>query len=131
MKALDPGHVYSLDVFDGEAEAVLIFMKREGNGYPGNVGAHPGTNCQEVLRALIDRVEYLNMQIQHPQNDLIISSLRTALTAFEVRAAERHGRKFIPAIMIERELPCKKCGHIGCSHTISREQKTTTAEGQT
>lgn len=117
MRVLDPGHEYKLDVFDGAGAQFLRFMKRIGHGYPGNTGmSHAGTNCQEVIRALIDRVKYLHGQIPHEQNGVIIDALRTALLAFEVRAAERHGRAFVPTITIEHEPTCLKCGHCGCEH---------------
>ena len=117
MKVIDPGHFYELNGFDGGRQLVLRFMKRVGEGYPHNTEPpYPGTNCQEVIRALIDRVKYLNMQIPHPQNDVILEGLRAALTAFEVRAAERHGREFKAMEMIENEPSCLACGHIGCVH---------------
>jgi hypothetical protein len=134
MKVLDPGHVYDLDWLDGEPardlrgvastqpdfrldENRLIFVKREGSGYPGNVGHHPGTNMQEVLRALIDRVKYLDQQVPHYVNELIIEHLRMSLFYLEDRAAERHHRE--PTFDIDtpniEELPvCVRCGHIGC-----------------
>ena len=88
-------------------------MKREGKGYPGNVGHYAGTNCQEVLRVLIDRVKYLEGQIPCRENSLIISSLRTALWHFESRAADRHNREFcVEADGIELLLTDLKDGHI-------------------
>ena len=117
MKVIDPGHFYELDGFDGGRQLVLRFMKRIGDGYPHNVGPpYPGTNCQEVIRALIDRVKYLHMQIPHPQNVVILDSLRGALTAFEERAAERHGRELLFSNPIEDEPSCQVCGHIRCTH---------------
>jgi hypothetical protein len=135
MKIIDPGHVYELDWLDGEPETAyfgdpedtetpehpanrLIFIKREGPGYPGNVGSHPGTNIQEVLRVLIDRLKYLNNQIPDNHNSLALSDLREALWFLEHRAAERHGRflKVWPW-EIELEPTCRKCGHIGCDGT--------------
>lgn len=127
MKIVDPGHHYRLDLLDApDLQSVvfgadLVFVKREGEGYPGNVGHYSGTNMQEVLRALIDRVKYLNNQIPHPRNDNVITSLRHAIFNLELRAAERHGRldEFTSLIMrggpqIENFETCKKCGHIGC-----------------
>jgi hypothetical protein len=67
-----------------------------------------------VIRALIDRTKYLNRQIPHPQNDIIIGALRDALEAFEVRAAERHRREFHRSINLEYEKPCATCGHLQC-----------------
>lgn len=114
---MDPGHHYELDVFDGHTDVSLRFMKRIGKGFPGNVApSYAGTNCQEVIRALIDRVKYLHGQIPHEQNGVIVDALRTALLAFEIRAAERHGRDFVPSVTIEHEPTCRQCGHCGCEH---------------
>lgn len=120
MRCTDPGHSYILETYDGAADQRLVFMKREGDGYPFNVGHNPGTNCQEVLRALIDRVKYLQKQIWCQENEEIIGSLRAALVSFETRAAHRHGRTF-PVLRkdIEHVATCPKCGHIYCvGHTI-------------
>lgn len=135
MKVIDPGHVYALAFLDGAITSpempklgvllsnTLTFVKREGDGYPGNVGHHPGTNLQEVLRALIERVKYLERQVPHPNNPIIIFALRHSLWLLEQRAAERHGRPFtLPAAgvlriedsTIEDAPTCRLCGHIGC-----------------
>jgi hypothetical protein len=53
---IDPGHEYELASLDGEKAVRLTFVKRIGARYPGNKGpSYSGTNCQEVLRVLIDR----------------------------------------------------------------------------
>lgn len=127
MKVIDPGHEYDLDWLDGTPftdrvpESRLIFVKREGDKYPGNKGHHPGTNIQEVLRVLIDRIEYLNNQNYHETNSHVIQNLRAAIYWLEYRAAERHYRqidfiaKFGEEDCIELAKTCPKCGHIGCS----------------
>lgn len=123
MKVIDAGHEYLLDSYDGEQENRLVFMKREGEGYPFNVGHHAGTNCQEVARMLINRVQYVHRQIPHEVNGRIISRLRSDLWDLERRAAMRHGRLEAfdvwrnaygcqPAI--ELEPTCRTCGHIQC-----------------
>lgn len=122
MKVIDPGHHYALAALDkpaGVAESyeLLKFVKREGEGYPGNAGHHSGTNIQEVLRALIDRVKYLDKQIPHDSNTVIVMNLRNALWLLECRAAERHGRKKPRYIDIELEPTCSTCGHVGCEGT--------------
>lgn len=119
MNVIDPGHRYALRVYDGEGRQGLVFMKREGEGYPFNVGHHPGTNCQEVLRALLDRVAYLQRQIPCVENQLIAASLRTALHLFEVRAARRHGHELDPRHECIEAVPtCPQCGHVDCDrHT--------------
>lgn len=122
MKVLDPGHQYYLDVLDSMGPGmVLTFVKREGENYPGNSGRHPGTTIQEVLRALIDRVKYLDNQIPHVRNSDTLRSLRRAIFDLEVRAAERHNRLhsfnrlvFNSILDIETIPVCQKCLHIGC-----------------
>lgn len=119
MEVIDPGHVYILKCLDTpgvEKAVVLTFVKREGEGYPGNVGHYPGTTTQEVLRALIDRIKYVDNQIRDQRNDSVLTHLRMAIFQLEMRAAERHGRVLssVNFSSIE-ELPvCIKCGHIGC-----------------
>lgn len=130
MKVLDPGHAYKLNWLDGYPEVaglgsrphssmsedVLIFVKREGNKYPGNIGHYPGTNIQEVLRSLIDRVKYLNNQLFDERNIDILNYLRQCLYLLEERAAERHNRPIFLLIgNIEEMKTCSVCGHIGCN----------------
>lgn len=121
MKEIDPGHEYLLSSYDGQQENRLVFMKREGEGYPFNVGHHAGTNCQEVIRALIARLKYLQSQIPCDENLGALCHLRGALTAFEWRAARRHGRVLYlpsdgPPFCEIEELPtCVTCGHVQCT----------------
>lgn len=128
MKAIDPGHAYDLDVLDDQRGVPerLVFVKREGKNYPGNVGHHPGTNCQEVIRALIDRVKYRDAQIPDNRNNEILNDLRHALWIFELRAAERYGRDFGIGDRLHRieEVPtCSRCGHIGCNDSCNPLRK--------
>lgn len=135
MKVIDPGHEYRLDFLDGKGlqctvflsgqrniirNDTLTFVKREGEGYPGNEGKHAGTTMQEVLRVLIDRVKYLDSQKPHDSNESTVLHLRDALLSLEYRAAERHSRlEEFKARISEEDLPellptCSKCLHIGC-----------------
>lgn len=124
MNVLDPGHRYEVASFDGGDPQSIVFVKREGQGYPFNVGHHPGTNCQEVLRILIDRVGYLQRQIPCAENELIIDHLRASLRLFEERAAFRHGRVLgAGAAEIETEPFCATCGHIGCMSLHIHERR--------
>lgn len=119
MKELDPGHHYALAVLDFGVNATtsIRFVKRTGPGYPGNADTYPGTNIQEVLRALIARVQYLNRQEACDENEAVIEHLRQSLASLELRAARRHGRRLNTHQIlgaIELEPICGKCGHIGC-----------------
>lgn len=125
MEVLDPGHKYHLRSLDLPEQAergfeMLTFVKREGPGYPGNVGHHSGTTTQEVLRALIERIKYVDGQIPDRANPAVLSRLRAAMWFLEERAARRHGRPFPWPVNYEgiEDLPtCPKCNHIGCEGT--------------
>ncbi len=118
MRIIDPGHQYALRHLDGDSEEIVTFVKREGPGYPGNAGHHPGTNIQEVLRMCIDRLKYLDNQIEDAANTLVIDNLRTALCILDHRAARRHGRTWtIPTGAVELLPVCVICGHIDCFET--------------
>jgi hypothetical protein len=116
MHVIDPGHEYLLNAIDGGHPQILSFVKREGTNYPGNIGTHAGLLTQEVLRVLIDRCKYMNNQGSCAETAVIISSLQTALLAFEVRAARCRGTSIELAGLdgIEQEPTCPKCGHIQC-----------------
>jgi hypothetical protein len=92
MKIIELGHIYALTWLDGEPqqdENHLIFVNREGCG----VRHHPGTQCQEVIRALIDRVQHCDAQLRWEGNDEIVEHLREALVLFEARALIRKTEK--------------------------------------
>jgi hypothetical protein len=115
---LDPGHQYALRSLDSESDetVTLTFVKREGPGYPGNQGHHSGTTTQEVLRALIDRGEYVNRQVPCAETEAATELLRSALLLLELRAARRHGR-FLDMPSVDRAVYaqcCSKCNHVGC-----------------
>lgn len=106
MKVLDPGHRYELDDLEASTKTILQFMKdpalHDGDGYPG-------PTCQEVLRAIIDRVETLNAEKPWAGNADIVFHGRMMIAGFEARAIIRHVEK--DALEIER-LPLAGDGHI-------------------
>ena len=116
MQVIDPGHLYQLPHLDGWGKSFLRFVKREGLGYPGNVGHYEGVNLQEVWRASIDRLRYLDNQIPHPGNKVAIFHLQNAILELEMRAAERHGHPLVDvyAVGVELHPTCPVCGHIQC-----------------
>lgn len=120
MEIKDPGHHFILDELDQDDPtktyyAELIFVKREGKGYPGNIGHYRGTTLQECWRAEIKRLLYLDNQEQHLFNSRCINRLRQNIIDLETRAAQRHKRQ-IPEFWpnVEDMPTCKKCLHIGC-----------------
>jgi hypothetical protein len=122
VRVLDSGHQYLLreldhdKSYDPAPQQRLIFVKREGEGYPGNHGSYPGTTSQEVLRALIDRGEYVSRQVPCAETQAATDLMKAALVLLELRAARRHGRHIdapdVEAI-VEAET-CEKCNHVGC-----------------
>lgn len=122
MKELDPGHWYKLDQLDQPECALkqfpdveLRFVKREGEGYPGNIDSHPGTTTQEVLRALIKRARYVNGQIPDERNLKVISLLRETIILLEDRAAERAGINVWVGpvrVPVDDWPTCPTCGHL-------------------
>ena len=104
MECLDAGHTYLLDDNKKPSKTTIItFFKDEkinGDGYDG-------TTNQEVLRALIDRVEFLDNQVQSPYTDRILNHLRMALILHEARHLERLVER---GERIEDIIP-KKTGH--------------------
>lgn len=129
MRVLDAGHYYELDRLDGPGVEMLQFVKREGEGYLGNVGHCPGTNMQEVIRALIDRCKYLDAQIPCVETVATIAALRTALLLLELRAARRHGREWTVASFtgLENFPVCERCGHIGCHGECHADERMVAA----
>lgn len=115
MIILDSGHMFKLANLDGEVENIVQFVKREGPRYPGNVGHHPGTTMQEMLRVCISRAKYANNQIRCDETTYGVEHMRQAIRWFEERAARLHGRTLSGIIFpIENETTCPKCGHIHC-----------------
>lgn len=141
MKIIDPGHLFKLDILDVEPKnqpldgftQTLHFVKRcvPAYKYPGNGNAYPGTNIQEVLRALISRLQYLKGQsLDHKDNlsviedEQVIRMLRFAIYTLEARAARRHGRNFLIGVTdidaIETIPTCPLCGHIKCEQSCAK-----------
>jgi hypothetical protein len=125
MIVLDPGHAYLLHQLDGENGPAqrLQFVKREGEKYPGNVGACPGTTTQETIRALVDRTRYVDRQNPCEANRLVLSHLRSCLYLLEKRAAMKRcidEHRFRVEVMgieeIERLPTCCTCGHLWAAH---------------
>jgi hypothetical protein len=89
MKIIEPGHVYELHSLDGKPgeTETLRFVNRETGT------EHPGTQTQEVLRAIIDRTMHCDNCLRWSGNDKIIYHLRMALALHEARAIERKAEK--------------------------------------
>ena len=130
MQVVDSGHKYLLKSFDGGEPILLTFVKRNNppEKYPGNRDAYPGTQIQEVLRALIDRVVYVQRQgdaigYNEVEDPLILSNFRESLWLLEtrVRRIRKQPSLGITAARIEHETACSECGHIRCLNHLAKE----------
>lgn len=95
MKIIEAGHIYELNWLDCKPGPLefsssynnkLVFVNREKT-------PHPGTQTQEVIRALIDRTQHCDNCLKWSGNDLIIYHLRMALVLHEARALQRKTEK--------------------------------------
>ena len=97
MRIIEKGHIYELGWLDGTPPLIrsggiedtnrLIFVNREKGT------EHPGTQTQEVIRALIDRTQHCDACLRWEGNDHIIHHLRMALALHEARAILRKTEK--------------------------------------
>jgi hypothetical protein len=123
VQVIDPGHDYWLNELDGgypQPVSRLTFVKREGPNFPGNVGSHQGTTSQEVLRALIQRAEYVYNQIPCWETRLSVFLMGLVIWLYEHRAAKRHHRKSPRFYDATFGKTCPQCGHVGC---VAEEHK--------
>lgn len=105
MKVLDPGHSYELNNLKEDGTTILQFYKDRrihGDGARG-----PST--QEVMRAIIDRVQVLDSEKPWPGNAEIIQKAREIIALFEMRAIYYKVSK--GELDIER-LPTGPDGHV-------------------
>ena len=83
MRVEKAGHRYKLKRLDGEGHEVLQFVDR-------NHGTDTaGTTNQEVIRVLVDRIEFLDTELTWAGNKEIIKHLRMALVLHEARHITR------------------------------------------
>lgn len=93
MRVLVPGHLYALKNLKGAGDTYLPFYMDPAL-HAGD--RQVGTNCQEVIRALIDRVQVLDEEKPWAGNQAIVTNLRLALAGFEARALLRKAEKGVP-----------------------------------
>lgn len=107
MKVIEPGHIYELENLESPGAQRLTFIKRSSKMIDYGETEHPGTNTQELFRAIIelakvglDRSEYLNsvQSCQETEDAIafcreVVSNARLALYSYEVRALRRKRAK--------------------------------------
>ena len=103
MRVIESGHIYELNNVVVPSVTQRLSFRRTDSGMLSD-----GLSNQEVLRVLIDRVEYMQRSLPHKNNPEIIAHLRAALILHESRALERKVEK--GEIAPER-LPVGEDGH--------------------
>lgn len=98
MKVITTGHKYELTSFEGGPAQSLQFIEKvpatppvpiEG---PHLVTVNDGTTNEEVLKVLIDRLQYLNGKFPCRENALVITKLEESLMWLNKRTADRIAR---------------------------------------
>ena len=92
MKIEKAGHIYHLQNFENKDDSQqLLFIDKEpvSEGSTELKTVHDGTTNEEVLRVLIDRMQFLQAKMPHHQNQTAITHLEKALEALESRTEDR------------------------------------------
>jgi hypothetical protein len=94
MQTLKPGHTYALANFGGVGKQTLQFIDKEPKE-PGSselVTISEGTTNEEVLRVLIDRLQFLQKAFPCRENAIVITKLEESLMWLEKRTSDRKVR---------------------------------------
>ena len=95
MKVLTEGHVYHLANFEdkNKDEQTIQFINKVPTEIRGElVTVHDGTTNEEVLRMLIDRMQYLQHKFPCRENAIVITKLEESLMWLEKRTSDRKAR---------------------------------------
>ncbi len=90
MRIIDQGHQYELSHLEGDGHEILSFIKKESTENPGELQiVSDGTTNEEVLRVLIDRMNFLQVKKPCRENAIVITKLEECLMWLEKRTAGR------------------------------------------
>lgn len=97
MTSHTPGHKYELANFEAKEKPgqVIQFIEKipAAGTYDGSLNTlNDGTTNEEVLRMLIDRLQYLNAKAPCRENSVALTHIETALLWLEKRTADRKAR---------------------------------------
>ena len=99
MKAITPGHKYELDHCEnyglpGLPVQTLQFIEKVPREPSSTelITVNDGTTNEEVLRVLIDRMQYLNGKFPCRENSIVITKLEESLMWLEKRTRDRVAR---------------------------------------
>ena len=91
MKIVKAGHRYMLDSVEGTEVSPLQFIDKEpvSEGSTELKTVNDGTTNEEVLRVLIDRMQFLQAKMPCRENEIVLIDLHDALRLLEQRTASR------------------------------------------
>ena len=102
MKTLTPGHKYELENFEAAGipcQVIQFIEKQQITKEPGSdavvnklVKVNDGTTNEEVLKVLIDRMNFLQAKFPCKENAVATTHLETALLWLEKRTTDRKAR---------------------------------------
>lgn len=99
MKAITPGHKYELDHFENfglegcPVQRIQFIEKRPmAEDATRLETVNDGTTNEEVLRMMIDRMQFLQGKFPCRENALVITKLEESLMWLEKRTADRKAR---------------------------------------
>lgn len=98
MNTLTEGHKYSLENFESKESQgqILQFIQKEPAANPVTPGelrtVSDGTTNEEVLKVLIDRMNYLQSKFPCRENAIVITKLEESLMWLEKRTKDRMAR---------------------------------------
>jgi hypothetical protein len=96
MKNIVQGHTYELSNFENKNEKgqILQFIHKEPISLDSTElrTVSDGTTNEDVIEALIDRMNYLNSKFPCRENSIAITHLETALLWLEKRTKDREKR---------------------------------------
>ena len=91
MQIITTGHKYVLPSFEGGIEQVLQFIEKvpAAEGSKDLRTVNDGTTNEEVLKVLIDRLQYLNGKFPCRENAIAITKLEESLMWLNKRTSDR------------------------------------------
>lgn len=94
MNVITTGHKYELASFEGGTPQTLQFIEKVPTAGGSNelVTVNDGTTNEEVLRVLIDRLQYLNGKFPCRENAIVITKLEESLMWLNKRTDDRRAR---------------------------------------
>ena len=93
VRVVDPGHVYELRQLGSRAAPQLLRFVKRSSGAVEYPEEWTGVQVQEVIRALIDRTEFLDAIMPCAETSSAAWHLRMALFEYEARAHRRKSQK--------------------------------------